>query len=69
MSDETIDSALSQIPGLKDSLAQRGPAPKAEDYLSESESEEDPLSAPPPKVEDSDAVKAAMEQIPGLRNP
>lgn len=72
MSEESIDKALNQIPGLKDSVAQRGPEPTPVDYFAdpaaEAEEQGDPSIAAKPKVEDSDAVQAALGQIPGLRD-
>lgn len=71
MSEESIDKALSQIPGLKKSVAQRDPEPTPVDYFAEPAAggdEGDPSVAVKPKVEDSDAVQAALSQIPGLRD-
>lgn len=70
---ESIDEALNKIPGLKENVAQRGAVPKPVDYFAEPEatgegSEDSPLNAPRPKVEDSDAVQAALSQIPGLKD-
>lgn len=69
---ESIDAALSQIPGLKESMAGREQAPKPVDYFADPEEQGDdrdaPIAAAPLKVEDSDAVQAALSQIPGLRD-
>ncbi|MGQ0679141.1 MAG: hypothetical protein ACT4OM_05710 [Actinomycetota bacterium] len=68
---ESIDKALSQIPGLKEKVAGRPAVPTAEDYFRTGgagpESEESPFLAAKPKVDDSDAVLAALKGIPGLK--
>ncbi|MEX2587587.1 MAG: hypothetical protein WD602_06285 [Actinomycetota bacterium] len=66
-----VEEALNKIPGLADKV---GSEPKAEetDSLSSDEpaEEQEPegVAAEHPDVEDSDAVQAALNQIPGLKD-
>jgi len=66
MTDESIEEAMSQIPGLKESVKEHKPEPTGVDYFAETPGD-DPSVAKRKDVEDSDAVAAALDQIPGLR--
>ncbi|MDQ4149118.1 MAG: hypothetical protein M3164_03880 [Actinomycetota bacterium] len=64
---DSVDAALSQIPGLAESVAavRSGPAPGA----GEQEGEEGEVPVPPRSgVEDTPSVQAALDQIPELRD-
>ena len=66
MSDESIEDAMSQIPGLRESVETHKPEPTGVDYFAETAGD-DPSVAKRQEVEDSDSVQAALDQIPGLR--
>lgn len=67
MSDESIDEAMSQMPGLRENVAAKKPEPTGVDYFAETPGE-DPSQPKRQTVEDSEAVQAALSQIPGLRD-
>lgn len=65
---DAVDSALANMPGLRESMEQRQTSRPAETAGAEVGEESDPAVAPKrPQVEDSDAVAEALNQIPGLR--
>ncbi|MEX2552068.1 MAG: hypothetical protein WD627_03585 [Actinomycetota bacterium] len=66
MTDESIEDAMSQIPGLRENVSAHKPEPTGVDYFAETPGD-DPSVAKRKDVEDSDAVAAALDQIPGLR--
>ena len=66
MTDESIEEAMSQIPGLRESLQAHKPEPTGVDYFAETPGD-DPSVAKRQTVEDSEAVQAALDKIPGLR--
>jgi hypothetical protein len=66
MTDESIEEAMSQMPGLRENVAAHKPEPTGVDYFAETPGD-DPSLAKRQQVEDSDAVQAALDKIPGLR--
>jgi hypothetical protein len=64
-----VDDALSQIPGLAESLDRTSAARRqpAGDEADEEEGDEEAAPARPAQ-QDSAAVQAALDQIPGLRD-
>jgi hypothetical protein len=64
---EAVQAALSSIPGLADSVGNRPAARTGADSMAEmmQEPDQEPMSfgTPKPKVEDSEAVQAALKQL------
>ena len=66
MTDESIEDAMTQIPGLRENVQGHKPEPTGVDYFAETPGD-DPSVAKRKDVEDSESVAAALDQIPGLR--
>ena len=69
----TVDEALSQIPGLSESMEDQSAARSgAGSVVAEADAEAapPPPPTPPPAPEggDSDTVQSALDEIPGLRD-
>lgn len=65
-----VEEALDKIPGLAEQVGS-GPESKSEEESTDEAGQEQPQGVAPEErepVEDSDAVQAALNQIPGLRD-
>jgi hypothetical protein len=67
MTDESIEEAMSQMPGLRENVEGQKPEPTGVDYFAEPSGGDDPSQAKRQTVDDSEAVESALNQIPGLR--